>query len=81
MSVMCSLRRPERVFRHPFHCWVYSSRDGKPAHNSGWVLCPERFPEKTPEESDGFSRPHENRPKSEKLSRNKAGIITRFHQF
>ena len=28
-----------------------------------------RFPEKTPEESDGFSRPHENRPDSHILVR------------
>jgi len=37
------------------------------------------FPKVTPEESDGSSTPHENRPVSDILGRNKSPSSTRFH--
>jgi len=39
-------------------------------HNLGWEITDNSFPEKTPEESDGFSTPHENRELSAKLGGN-----------
>ena len=36
-----------------------------PAHNPGWEYHRFPFPKYTPEESDGFNTPHENRPLSD----------------
>jgi len=49
-----------------------------PDINLRWVFTSELFPEKTPEESDRFPTPHENRPKSEKPDGNKHHFFTRF---
>jgi len=79
MSVMGHPWALGRLFLSPVSLLDPSSRVGLPVHNLGWVFMPGWFPEKTPEESDGFKTPDENRLLLLKPGGNNDHFLTCFY--
>jgi len=59
----------------------HEAQSALPGINPGWRICSELFLEKTPEESDDATTPHENRPDLSKPGGINDHFLTRFVLF